>query len=77
MTAQQGQSSRLTWRRSRASGGNGECVEVACGGQSVLGRDSRDRSGSVLAFAAIQWSEFVRRVRNEERPSLSHLAAPR
>ncbi|MBO0804050.1 MAG: DUF397 domain-containing protein [Nocardiopsaceae bacterium] len=52
----------LAWRKSSRSGGTGECVEIACGGPSVLVRDSRDPSGAVLAFTSAQWSAFVRRI---------------
>ena len=52
----------LTWRTSKASGGAGECVEIAGGERSVLVRDSRDPLGAVLAFSSGQWSAFLRRV---------------
>jgi hypothetical protein len=51
----------LDWRKSSASTGGGECVEVACQGISVLVRDSSSPA-MVLAFPTSQWSAFVRRV---------------
>ena len=69
MPAQPSQHSALTWRKSKASQADGGCVEIACGGQSVMMRDSRDRSGPVLAFTAPQWSAFLRRIRNGDQPS--------
>jgi hypothetical protein len=63
--------STLIWRKSKASGGSGECVEIACGRQSVLVRDSRDPSDAVLAFSLGQWSAFVRRIRNDNGHSTS------
>lgn len=54
----------LTWRRSSASSGTGECVEVANSGSCVLARDSRDRDGAVLEFTSGQWLGFLRRIKN-------------
>ncbi|MGD0242212.1 MAG: DUF397 domain-containing protein [Streptosporangiaceae bacterium] len=64
MPVQPPQGSTLNWRKSRASAGAGECVEVATSGQSVLTRDSRDQSGTVLAFTTSQWLGLTRRIRN-------------
>jgi hypothetical protein len=55
MAAQPNSYSALAWRKSSASCGAGECVEVAKSGSFVLTRDSRDQSGVVLAFTAAQW----------------------
>ena len=56
----------LTWRKSSASAGQGECVEVATSGPSVLTRDSRDQAGAVLAFTVTQWLGLLERIRNGE-----------
>jgi hypothetical protein len=51
------------WRKSSYSGtGGGQCVEV---GQSagIAVRDSTDRDGTVLKFAAGIWQEFIRGVK--------------
>jgi hypothetical protein len=66
MPAQPAQYSTLAWRKSSASAGQGECVEVATSGQSVLTRDSLDQSGAVLAFTTAQWLGLVRRIKNGE-----------
>ena len=51
------------WRKSSYSGSNGgECVEVASA-EAVLVRDTTDRNGPVLAFAAKAWSAFTAAVR--------------
>ena len=63
MTAQPNQPSRPIWRKSRASAGGGECVEVASWNSEVQVRDSGDRSGPFLAFTRIQWRGFVRRIK--------------
>jgi hypothetical protein len=63
MPGRQGQRSTLNWRTSRYSGGNLECLEIASDEQSVLVRDSRNPSGTVLEFSSSQWSSFIRRVR--------------
>lgn len=64
MSTQPGQYSTLTWRKSSASAGAGECVEVAKTGQVVFARDSRDQSGAVLAFTSAQWLGLLRRIKN-------------
>lgn len=58
--------SMLNWRASSASGGTGNCVEIASAKQSVLVRDSRNQSGTVLEFPPGQWSSFLHRVRTED-----------
>jgi hypothetical protein len=65
MPAQPAQDAPLNWRKSSASAGAGECVEVANSGQAVLTRDSRDQSGVVLAFTAAQWLGLMSRIKNE------------
>lgn len=52
------------WRKSRRSGTNGtECVEVAAADRRVAVRDSKDRSGPVLAFTADGWTPFTAAVK--------------
>jgi Domain of unknown function (DUF397) len=65
MTAQPNRYSTLIWRKSSASGGSGECVEVARWKSCVLVRDSGDQSGTVLEFTSAQWLELLRRLKNE------------
>jgi len=64
MPAQPIMDSTLNWRKSSASAGQGECVEVATSGQSVLTRDSRAEAGPVLAFTASQWLGLLQRIKN-------------
>ena len=50
----------LVWVKSSYSGNNGNCVEVASlpgGGRAV--RDSKDKSGPVLAFSVSEWRAFI------------------
>ncbi|WP_329091314.1 MULTISPECIES: DUF397 domain-containing protein [unclassified Streptosporangium] len=52
--------SRADWRTSTRSQGSGNCVEVATNLSGVVVmRDSKDRSGPVLAFASDEWSAFT------------------
>ncbi|GIJ33850.1 protein of unknown function [Micromonospora sediminimaris] len=46
------------WRTSSRSG-SGECVEVAGFVDAVGVRDSKDRQGAELSFAATSWTRFV------------------
>ncbi|KAB1934573.1 DUF397 domain-containing protein [Micromonospora sp. ALFpr18c] len=55
------------WRTSTRSSGNGNCVEVATVHGQVAVRDSKDRSGPVLAFAASSWRSFVHGVGDVRR----------
>ena len=66
MPARPSRRSTLTWRKSSASADAPQCVEIACTGLSVLVRDSRHKSGDVLAFTPVQWSAFLQRIRNGE-----------
>ncbi len=57
--------SALTWRKSSYSGTNGgQCAEVAASGH-VLVRDTKDRTGMVLAFSAETWRTFTSRTKND------------
>lgn len=60
-------SKELSWRKSSFSNPQGgECVEVADlpDGQRAL-RDTKDRgAGPVLLFADVEWTAFVRGVKN-------------
>ena len=50
----------MTWRTSTYSNAGGNCVEVgADAGARVLVRDTKDREGPVLEFAAEAWRRFV------------------
>jgi len=46
------------WRRSSKSTFNGNCVEVAATGASVLVRDSKD-PGPVVQFSPSRWTAFI------------------
>jgi hypothetical protein len=70
MAAQSNRYHTLTWRKSSASAGTGECVEVARSGPFVLARDSADLPGVILAFEAAPWRLFTQRVKDEgSRPA--------
>ena len=67
MAIQSNPDSTLTWRKSSASSGTGACVEVAKSGPFVLVRDSRNRSGAVLASTGEQWLWLLRQIRKAPR----------
>jgi hypothetical protein len=59
----------LVWRKSRFSGDQGDCIEVAdCSRAVVPVRDSKDPQGPVLVFPAAAWSAFVAGVRAGDFP---------
>lgn len=58
--------SKATWFKSRRSGGNGNCVEVAFVDDVVGVRDSKDQSGPVLVFTEAEWKAFVGGVKDGE-----------
>ncbi|MEU2614470.1 DUF397 domain-containing protein [Micromonospora sp. NPDC007271] len=48
------------WHKSRRSGSNDQCVEVATNLPGVVGvRDSKDPAGPVLTFDPYAWRTFV------------------
>lgn len=54
------------WRTSSRSGGNGACVEARYVNDTTEVRDSKDRQGSVISFAADQWAGFVQGIKTGE-----------
>nr|MDT0657869.1 DUF397 domain-containing protein [Micromonospora sp. DSM 115978] len=48
-----------TWRVSTRTGTEGQCVEARFARPRVEVRDSKDRSGPVLAFSPDAWAAFV------------------
>ncbi|GAB3074384.1 DUF397 domain-containing protein [Micromonospora schwarzwaldensis] len=55
---------RVTWRKSTRSGSSGNCVEVATPPEAVMVRDTKDRQGPTLSFAADRWTGFVHAIRS-------------
>ncbi len=48
------------WRKSRYSGGNNECVEIADNLPGLIAvRDSKDPDGPVLRFTPDAWEAFL------------------
>ncbi|MFG1927940.1 DUF397 domain-containing protein [Cryptosporangium sp. NPDC048952] len=47
------------WHKSKASTGNGNCVEVALMESVVAVRDTKDRGGPALVLPASGWTSFI------------------
>ncbi|HEX4091878.1 MAG TPA: DUF397 domain-containing protein [Trebonia sp.] len=60
------ESTSNAWRKSSASGGTGDCVEVAFAEEGVLVRHSRNPSGPVLSFTHSEWKAFLAGASNGE-----------
>ncbi|MFG1873849.1 DUF397 domain-containing protein [Sphaerisporangium sp. NPDC049003] len=59
--------SRVRWRKSSYSGGNGDCVEIGdLPHGSVAVRDSKNPTGPALIFTPGEWSAFLSGVRGGE-----------
>ncbi|MEV7187741.1 DUF397 domain-containing protein [Kitasatospora sp. NPDC093102] len=62
--------SNAAWRKSKFSGDQGNCIEVADGFAGVVPvRDSKDPDGPALVFPADAWAAFVAAVKSSELPS--------
>jgi hypothetical protein len=61
------QNDTLNFRTSTYSFANGNCVETASGGGTVLVRDTADREGTVLPFACDAWRAFTATVAGRPR----------
>jgi predicted secreted Zn-dependent protease len=55
-----------TWRKSSKSNNNGSCVEVRRLAPTVQVRDTKDRNGPVLTFAADSWRDFIAGINDGE-----------
>ncbi|WP_173523893.1 DUF397 domain-containing protein [Nonomuraea antri] len=52
---------KAEWRKSTASGDNGQCVEVATNLPGIVAvRDSKDPQGPTLVFTRGEWRAFLK-----------------
>ncbi|GAB6898371.1 DUF397 domain-containing protein [Kineosporia succinea] len=58
--------SNTEWHKASASDDTGQCVEVRRLGNTVLLRDTKDRSGAVLSFSPAEWQAFITGVKAAE-----------
>jgi hypothetical protein len=61
----------LVWRKSRRSGFQGNCVELADAGQTVAVRNSRFPDGAVLAFPTRDMAGFLDAIKSGELDDLA------
>jgi len=55
---------RAEWRKSRYSGANGSCVEVATNLPGIVAiRDSKEREGPKLTVSDQAWSAFIQGIK--------------
>jgi hypothetical protein len=66
---------KVTWRKSRRSGSNGGCLEVAFTGEVVGVRDSKNPAGAMLMFDADAWIGFIAALKRGEFDLPSELQA--
>ncbi|MDQ4117392.1 MAG: DUF397 domain-containing protein [Actinomycetota bacterium] len=61
----------LAWRKSRRSGFQGNCVELADAGETIAVRNSRFPQGAVLAFPARDMASFLDAIKTGELDDLA------
>ncbi|MFI9361973.1 DUF397 domain-containing protein [Kitasatospora sp. NPDC053057] len=63
--------SRATWRKSRFSANQGNCVEVSDDFPGIVPvRDSKDPNGPALAFPADAWRAFIAAIKDRDIPNI-------
>lgn len=61
----------LAWRKSRRSGYQGNCVELATTDGAVAMRNSREPHGAILAFPAAEMAAFLGAIKQGELDDLA------
>ena len=56
----------VTWRRSRQSMNNGNCVEVATVPSGIVIRDSTNRESAMLRYSPHAWRDFLTQAKTGE-----------
>ena len=56
----------IHWRKSSRSATGSQCVEIGYTRGLILARDSKNPTGSTLAFSQTKWTEFLNAVKNND-----------
>jgi hypothetical protein len=57
--------SGVVWRKSSHSGGNNDCVEMACASNARMVRDSKNVAGEALTFPVGAVRRLMDRIRQD------------
>jgi Domain of unknown function (DUF397) len=63
-----------TWRKSRHSMTNGNCVEIAADSGAVFARDTANRAAAMIRYPAQAWSAFLAGVKAGQYDPAADLA---
>ena len=53
----------ITWRKSRYSMNNGNCVEISSANEVIMVRDSASRDAVILKYPVRAWKAFIDEVK--------------
>jgi hypothetical protein len=65
-----------TWRKSRHSMTNGNCVEIAADSDSIFVRDSANRAETAIRYSAQAWRAFLAEAKIGKHDPVADLLRP-